>query len=387
MENKNILLAVCGGIAAYKAADLCSKLVKEKANVKCIFTKNAHKFIGATTFQALTGNTVYTDIFENEIKIPHIELAKWADLIIVAPATANQMAKAAYGFADCLLSATLLAAVCPIIWVPAMNLNMYVNPATKSNVKTLLNHGHFVLEPESGLMACGTTGKGRYPDNKQIVNYIQSILFFKNLNLKGKNVLVTAGASVEEIDPMRYISNNSSGKMGIALATAAYFAGANVCLIHGKLAVDIPYFLTGIKALSAEEMYSKTLENYQNQDYVFMVAAVADYTCQKQSHKIKKDGDLTLKLTKTKDILLELGKQKQNQVLIGFAAESQNLEENANKKLASKNLDFIVANMLKVAGQNTTEAKLISKQNTKILAGSKLEVAHKIIEEIICKKQ
>ena len=383
-KNKRILLGITGGIAAYKAVDLASRLTKMGAEVKTIMTSHACEFVSPITFKSITHQPVVTKMFDVESDIEHISLADWAELVVIAPATANIIGKIASGIADDLLSTTIMATTAPVLFVPAMNIHMYENPIVQENITKLSNLGYYFMEPEFGILACGYEGKGRYPINEEIVFHIATYLKYKR-DLTGKHILVTAGASREEIDPMRFITNHSTGKMGLALARAAHIRGANVKFIHSSISVEVPEYLDSIKTITAEEMYSAVLRDYPNFEITFMTAAVADYTPAKPSkQKIKKSDDLTLDLKRTKDILLELSKKKtSDQMLIGFAAESENLEENALHKIEKKNLDFVCANNLNVSGKDDTEILILGDGTEIKLIGSKFSVAHQIIDVIL----
>ncbi len=385
MENKkNILLCVSGGIAAYKAIDLCSRLYKAGFEVRTILTKNACEFVAPINFSAISHNSVHTSLFEDSDPIPHISLADWADLVVVAPATANILAKAAFGIADDLLSSTLLAHAKPILYVPAMNVHMYENDATQSNISLLRIRGNYVLEPATGMLACAYEGKGKYPPNSQVLYAIETFLEHK-LDLKGKKIMITAGATKEIIDPMRFISNNSSGKMGFALATAAALRGAEVTLVYGDSNEEIPYLVkNSINCSDVSSMYKATIEHAPAQDWIIMCAAVSDFKPEIQSaSKIKKSEELVLKLVMTVDILAELGKTRPpHQLLIGFAAETQDLQKNALMKLKNKNLNMIVANDLSVSGKTDTEAIVLSENSETALKGTKFSVAHSILSLI-----
>ncbi|MEF2964550.1 bifunctional phosphopantothenoylcysteine decarboxylase/phosphopantothenate--cysteine ligase CoaBC [Paenibacillus sp. M1] len=352
LKGKKILLGVTGGIAAFKAAALCSKLVKEGAEVRVIMTESATKLITELTMQSLSKNPVYTDTFDekNPQYIAHISLADWADLVLVAPATANIIGKMAAGIADDMLSTTLLATQAPIMLAPAMNVHMYVHPAVQRNLAELAARGVMLIEPGEGLLACGYTGKGRMEEPESIVAVVNS--FFsreerrEGLPLAGKKVVVTAGGTVERIDPVRYISNDSSGKMGFALAKAAQELGAEVTLLAANTQLAPPAGVRVVSVESAQDMYEAALAEWSDTDILVKAAAVADYRPKSaETQKIKKTGDtLTLELVKNIDILETLGKQKTKQFLIGFAAETNDLEKNALDKLKRKNCDLLVAN-------------------------------------------
>ena len=323
-----------------------------------------------------------------ETEIEHISLADWADIVVVAPATANIIGKVACGIADDLLSTTIMATQAPVLFVPSINVHMFENPILQDNITKLSKLGYLFIEPEEGMLACGYEGKGRFPSVDEIVYFTKSYLFYKK-DLVKKRILITAGATRENIDPMRFITNYSTGKMGLSLARAAHIRGADVTLISGNVKVEIPYYLNNKKTGTAEEMFKLTYSSFTEKEATFMVAAVSDFTPSEISkQKIKKDKNLDLKLIRTKDILAELGKLKsEDQILIGFAAESQNIEENARKKLDAKNLDFIVANNLDKAGKDETEVIVIGKESENRIAGDKFSVAHKILDLVFGQKK
>lgn len=384
LNNKKILLGITGGIAAYKAVDLAGKLTKMGAEVKTVMTSHACEFVSPITFKSITHQPVITKMFDVEADIEHISLADWADIVVIAPATANIIGKTAYGIADDLLSTAIMAATVPVLFVPAMNVHMYENPIVQENITKLSALGYFFMEPEFGKLACGYEGKGRYPENEEIVFHIATYLKYSK-DLSGKNVLITAGASREEIDPMRFITNYSTGKMGLALARAAHIRGAQVKLIHSFISVKVPEYLDSKIAISAEEMYNAVIQDYKDSDITFMTAAVADYTPAKSyKQKIKKSNDLNLELKRTKDIIMELGERKTNdQILVGFAAESENIKENALHKMKKKKLNFICANNLNVSGKNNTEILVLGEETEIKLTGSKFFAAHQIFDIII----
>ena len=354
-DEKNILIGVTGGIAAYKVVEVASRLKKLGANVKIIMTKHATEFVTPKTFQEITNNAVSVEMFgdtANFIHVEHISLAEWADFMLIAPATANFLAKMAHGIADDLLTTTILAFDKKILVCPAMNTKMYENPATQANLAVLKARGVEILEPNAGILACGTVGKGRLPEPKEICAEIGKFFASERI-LAGKKVLVTAGGTIEPIDPVRYIGNRSSGRMGFEIAKSAVKSGAEVILVAGNSILEPPSGLKNFfKVESALEMREKVLNEFETVDAVIMSAAVADYRVKTVSEqKIKKsDENLTLELVKNPDILRELGSIKKNQVLIGFAAETQNILEYARKKLVEKNLEFIVANDVTVEG-------------------------------------
>ncbi len=392
LKNKNILLCISGGIAAFKSISLASLLRKNGANIDVIMTDNARKFINPINFEAICQNKVYTDVFETDKdgKIAHISLAERAELVVLAPATANTIAKLANGLADNMLGSTVLASRAPKLICPAMNSNMYDNKATQDNINKLKSHGYTVLEPAEGLLACGAIGRGRLPEAEVIFDKIYKMIA-KDKDLSGKNILINAGATREPIDPVRFITNHSTGKMGYAIANAAIARGANVCLVSGKTALKIPTEAKYIEVLSADDMYEAMMAEADKNDIIIMSAAVADYTPETTaSEKIKKsDSSLNLKLKRTKDILASVGKnRRENQIICGFAMETKNLIENARKKLEKKNIDMIVANSLREKGAgfgvDTNKVTIISKTAEKSLPLlSKAEVADKILDEIL----
>ncbi len=348
LKGKKIVLGVTGGIAAYKAVDLVSRLRKAGADVRVVMTEHAREFVTPLTFKEISGHKVCVSMWDgsDEFNVEHIALANWADLYLIAPATANIIAKMAHGIADDLLSTTLLAMKGPVILCPAMNTNMLENPATVENLTTLRHRGVTVMNPAEGLLACGTTGGGRLPEPKDIVSFTDRFFGENEGDLKGLKIMVTAGGTLENIDPVRFIGNRSSGKMGYAIAKAAASRGAEVLLIAGSVKLHDPYGVKIVRVETTEEMRAACLKDYDKMDVVIKAAAVADYRPEETAPKKIKKGDepLPLKLVKTPDILSELGAKKRDQVLIGFAAETDNLIENARKKIAKKNLDMIVAN-------------------------------------------
>ena len=346
IDKMNIVVGVSGGIAAYKACDLVRKLVLSGANVNVVMTKNACQFVTPLTFQTLSNNKVSVDLFDlqRESEIGHIALADSADLIVIAPATATLIGKASSAIADNLLNAIILATTSPVLYCPAMNVNMYNNSIVQDNINKLKNHGYNVLEPSEGSLACGWEGKGRLPDTDIIIQEIEKTL--SPDDLKGEKVLVTAGPTREYIDPVRFISNPSSGKMGYAVARAARKRGAEVILVSGIADIELPYGVNTIVVESAAQMYEAVVKLSDWASVVVKAAAVGDY-CPKNylDEKIsKRKGAFNLELTKTKDILFELGKNKNGKLLVGFAAETSNLVKKAKNKLKEKNLDMIVVN-------------------------------------------
>lgn len=347
MSSKTIVIGVCGGIAVYKALDIVSRLKKKDINVHVIMTKSAAEFVTPLSFQSLSQNMVIYDMFEEPKawEIQHISLAKKADLMLIVPATANIIGKVANGIADDMLSTTIMATKAPVVFAPAMNTNMYKNPIVQDNIEKLKNFGYEFILPSSGRLACGDVGEGKLPDTEYISDIVSSMLYDKK-DLIGKKVLVTAGPTVSYIDPVRYITNKSSGKMGYAIAEEARDRGAEVTLISGPSSLKRPHSINLINVNTNEDMYNKVLEYYDDSDIVIKSAAVADYKTKNYSEKkIKKaDGDLSITFIRDNDILKILGDKKKNQVLIGFAAESNDLIENAKSKICKKNLDYIIAN-------------------------------------------
>lgn len=368
MKNKCIVVGVTAGIAAYKICQLVSSLKKQGNEVHVIMTKEAEKFVTPLTFQTLSSQKVITDMFTVDYTpdVHHISLAKKADLFVVAPATANIIAKIAHGIADDMLTTTFLASTCPKMIVPAMNTNMLNNPITQDNIATCQKYGMHVMCSGAGYLACGDVGAGRLPEPEEIEDAIASLVETDRY-LQGRHVVITAGATQEEIDPVRYITNHSTGKMGYALAKEARNAGAKVTLISGKTNLPQPYGVDVVKVISAADMRECVVNNFEKADVVIMSAAVADYTpIEKADHKIKKaEGDLSIALKRTQDILLTLGKKKrEDQVVIGFAMETENLLENAAKKLQEKNANYIIANSIREPGAgfgvDTNIVKIIS---------------------------
>ncbi|RWZ60593.1 bifunctional phosphopantothenoylcysteine decarboxylase/phosphopantothenate--cysteine ligase CoaBC [Halobacillus fulvus] len=389
IKGKKIVLGVSGGIAAYKAAALTSKLVQAGAEVKVIMTDSAQNFIAPTTFQALSRQPVYTDTFDEQdaTQIQHIDVADWADLFLLAPATANMIGKLANGLADDMLSTTLLATEAPVYIAPAMNVHMYSHPAVMNNMKQLDAWGFRFIEPGEGYLACGYVGKGRLEEPETIVQVLED-QFQKTLLLKGKKVLITAGPTREKIDPVRYFTNPSTGKMGFALARQAEQMGADVTLIAGPVNLDTPQRVKRIDVTTAEEMYEQVMHHYPDQDVVIKSAAVADYRPKlTYDHKMKKSpGEYAVEMERTKDILLELGERKESQYLIGFAAETQDVEHYGRQKLEKKNLDAVVINNVSDEGagfgHDTNASILLMKSGQKEVFSlmSKDDLAVKILE-------
>lgn len=392
LKGKKIVLGVTGGIAAYKAAALTSKLVQKGAEVHVIMTESAKKFITELTLQSLSRNPVYTDTFDERDAsvVSHIHLADTADLVLVAPATANTIAKMAHGFADDMLTTTLLATTAPVMIAPAMNVHMYEHPAVVANMNTLHSRGVHFIEPGVGQLACGYVGKGRLEEPETIVAVVET--FFERQSekgcLAGKKVVVTAGGTIERIDPVRYITNDSSGKMGVAFAAAAKDMGAEVTLVAANMQVPYPADVNVVKVQSAEEMYEAVHKLWPETDIMVKAAAVADYRpAEAAKQKIKKKDDtFTLSLVKTIDILESLGKEKTHQYLIGFAAETNDVEFHAKGKLERKNADLIVANDVTKPGAgfgtDTNAVEIYDKHGLvkEIAVISKDEVARQVFQ-------
>ena len=392
LKGKCVVIGVTGGIACYKIANLVSMLKKARADVNVIMTKNATKFISPLTFETLSGNKCVIDTFEQKLNydVEHISLAKKADVILIAPATANCIAKLSNGIADDMLTTTVLASTCKKIVAPAMNTNMYENKITKDNIEKLKKYDFEIIEPTSGLLACKDIGIGKMQEPTILFEYILKEIAFEK-TMENKKVLISAGATCEYIDPVRYITNPSSGKMGFSLAKACVLKGANVTLVCGKTSIQAPMFTNIIKTISTQDMFNTFKAIHKNFDIIFMTAAVSDFTPAKVfNEKVKKHmADNNLELKRTIDILKYLGENKpKNQLLCGFSMETENLIENSKNKLKNKNLDYIVANNLKDEGagfnKDTNIATLISKDNTIFFDKmSKFELSNKIIDEIL----
>lgn len=392
LRGKTIVLGVTGGIACYKAAVLASALVKLHADVQVIMTTNATQFVAPLTFEQLTGNRALVDTFDRsfEHKVEHIAVADRADMVLIAPATANVLAKLANGLADDMLTTTVLACDCPKAAAPAMNTRMYENPVTQDNLTKLRGYGWEIVEPAVGRLACGAVGTGKLPEPEELVEVILHTLGHAK-DLTGKRVLVTAGPTREALDPVRYITNHSSGKMGYAIAKAAARRGAEVTLVSGPTNLPQPNYMEFIPVVSAQEMYEAVTARAAEMDVIIKAAAVADYRpAQVADNKIKKkDGDLSIPLERTKDILGELGSRKrEGQFLCGFSMETENMLENSRRKLVRKNLDLIAANNVKVAGAgfavDTNVLTLISADGVKELPLlSKDEAADALLDEMI----
>ena len=392
LKDKTVVIGVSGGIAVYKTLDVVSRLRKLGVNVNVIMTKSATEFVTPLSFQSLSQNYVVCDMFEDPKTwdVEHISLAKRADVFLIAPATANVIGKIANGIADDMLTTTVMATKAKVLIAPAMNTNMYENPILQRNINTLKELGYNFVEPESGRLACGDTGKGKLASPETIVDEVVKLLS-KGQDLKGKSIIVTAGPTIESIDPMRYITNRSTGKMGYSIAKEAIERGADVTLITGPTNLTPPQNLKKlIKIESANDMYEAVLENLDENDVVIKSAAVADYKPKNYSNKkIKKsDDDLVIELDRNKDIAQEIGKIKNNKILVGFAAETNDLIENASLKIKKKNLDFIVANDLTKEGAgfgvDTNIVKIIDKEGniTEYPKMKKEEVANIILDKI-----
>ena len=394
---KNILLGVTGGIAAFKSAGIVSLLRKKGYDVKVVMTKNATNIIGPLTLETLSRNRIYVDMWDTNphYEVEHIALADWADAVLIAPATYNIIGKVANGIADDMLS-TILSAVAgrvPVFFALAMNVNMYENPILKENIKKLKSYGYRFIDADEGLLACNYVAKGRMKEEKEIVAEIERYNIFSKIEncdraLKGKKILITSGRTKENIDPIRYLSNNSSGKMGYALAQAGVDLGAEVTLISGPTNLEVPNGLKDFVTVeSALDMYKAVDSYFEDTDIFIACAAVADYRPKEyQNKKIKKsDDNLIIELVRNPDILFEMGKKKKNQFLVGFAAETNDIKENALKKLEKKNLDIIVANNANVMGKNQNTVELIKKDKSSIEFNqkNKMELAYDILNEVI----
>ena len=392
LKGKTVILGITGSIAAYKMANVASMLKKLHCNVEVIMTKNAVNFINPITFETLTGNKCLIDTFDRnfQFQVEHISLAKRADLLMVAPASANIIGKLANGIADDMLTTTALACTCQKIIAPAMNTNMYLNPIVQDNMKRLQNYGFEMVEAASGHLACGDSGIGKLPEEKLLVEHIVRSIA-REKDMKGMKVLVSAGATMEAIDPVRYITNHSTGKMGFALAKAAMLRGASVTVVKGHTEAEEPHFVKMVPVKSAQQMFEAVKEEAADADIVIMAAAVADYRpSEVYDQKVKKsDGEMSIALTRTQDILKYLGENRTTKTfLCGFSMETEHVVKNSRKKLEKKNLDMIVANNLKVKGAgfatDTNVVTLITKEEVKELPlMSKDEVANEILTQIL----
>lgn len=391
-ENKSIIIGVSGGIAAYKTAYLVSALSKTEADVNVIMTENACEFISPLVFETLTGNKCYVDTFDRNFKfdVEHISLAKKADIFMIAPATANVIAKIANGIADDMLTTTFLASKCNKIVSPAMNTAMFENQITQDNIAKLKKYGIGVIEPQNGLLACGDTGAGKMPEPDFLFDVIEREIA-REKDMLGKKVLVTAGATMESLDPVRFLTNHSSGKMGFAIAKEAMLRGAEVTVVKANTTAEIPNFVKIVEVSSAKDMFDAVTALSDQQDIIVKAAAVADYTPESyvDSKIKKKDGDLSIPLKRTMDILKYLGEnKKEGQFLCGFSMETDNMLENSKAKLSKKNADMIVANNLRDAGSgfktDTNAVTLITRDGHRSLElKSKAEVAKEIFDEIL----
>lgn len=393
LTGKTVVLGVTGGIAAYKMPNVARMLKKMHCNVHVIMTQNATNFITATTFETLTGNKCLIDTFDRnfEFFVEHVAIAKQADLVLIAPATANVIGKIAGGIADDMLTTTVMACTCKILIAPAMNHNMYHNSIVQENIEKLKRHGYEIIDPVCGMLANGDTGDGKLPSEETLVSYVVRELAHEK-DLHGKKVLVTAGPTQEAIDPVRYITNHSTGKMGYALAEAAMLRGAEVTLISGPTAIEPPMFVNVIPIISAQEMFEKVATNATENDIIIKAAAVADYRPKEVcDEKIKKsDHDTEIELERTTDILAYLGKNKGKTFLCGFSMETENMLENSRRKLDKKNLDMIVANNLKDKGAgfgvDTNLITIITRdRELQLELMSKQDAANCILDEIIRK--
>ncbi|WP_448783069.1 bifunctional phosphopantothenoylcysteine decarboxylase/phosphopantothenate--cysteine ligase CoaBC [Blautia sp.] len=392
LEGKTVLLGVTGSIAAYKIAYLASALMKRHADVHVLMTKNATNFINPITFETLTGNKCLVDTFDRnfQFQVEHVSIAKKADVVMIAPASANVIGKLAHGIADDMLTTTIMACKCKKIISPAMNTNMFENPVVQDNLKILEHYGYEVIAPASGYLACGDTGAGKMPEPETLLAYIERETACEK-DLKGKKILVTAGPTQESIDPVRYITNHSSGKMGYAIAKAAMLRGADVTLVSGRTAIEPPMFVNLVPVVTAKDMYEAVTSVSDEQDIIIKAAAVADYRPAKVSdEKVKKsDGQMSIELERTDDILKYLGEHKrEGQFLCGFSMETQNVIGNSRAKLTKKNLDMVAANNVKVEGagfQGDTNVLTLITQDEEVSLPlmSKEDAALKILDKIL----
>ena len=392
LRGKTVVLGVTGGIACYKAASLASALVKQHANVQVLMTENATRYISPITFEQLTGNKVLADTFDRSFQhsVAHVSVADRADFVLIAPATANVLAKLAHGLADDMLTTTVLACNCPKAAAPAMNTKMYENPVTQDNIAALRRYGWEIVEPASGRLACGAVGKGKLPEPEQLLEVCLHQLAHSK-DMIGKRVLVTAGPTREALDPVRYLTNHSSGRMGYAIAKAASSRGAEVTLVSGPTALPRPGYVEVVDVVSAQDMYAAVTDRADEMDIIIKAAAVADYRpANIADQKMKKsDDELSIPLERTKDILAELGARKRpGQFLCGFSMETEHLLENSQKKLVKKHLDLIAANNVKVEGAgfgvDTNVLTLISPDGVrKLPLLSKDEAANALLDEIL----
>lgn len=395
LQGKTVLLGVTGGIAAYKMPNVARMLKKLHCNVHVLMTQNATNFITPTTFETLTANKCIIDTFDRnfEFSVEHVALAKQADLVLIAPATANVIGKIANGIADDMLTTTVMACTCKCLIAPAMNHNMYHNSIVQENIEKLKRHGYEIIEPIRGMLANGDTGDGKLPAEETLVEYVIRELAFPK-DMEGMNVLVTAGPTQEAIDPVRYITNHSTGKMGYAIAKTAMYRGASVTLVSGPTALETPMFVDIVPVTTAQEMYEAVTARAKQQDMIIKAAAVADYRpAVVAEQKVKKQaGDARIELERTRDILAELGADKGKAILCGFSMETENMLENSRAKLQKKNLDMIVANNLKVEGAgfgtDTNVVTLITREGEKQLTlMSKEDVANQLLTELLTIKR
>lgn len=392
LKGKTVLLGVTGSIAAYKIAYLASALKKLHADVHVLMTKNATNFINPITFESLTGNKCLVDTFDRnfQFQVEHVSIAKKADVVMIAPASANVIGKLAHGIADDMLTTTVIACKCKKIISPAMNTNMFENPIVQDNLKILEHYGYEVIQPASGYLACGDTGAGKMPEPQTLLSYIEKEIACEK-DLKGKKILVTAGPTQEAIDPVRYITNHSSGKMGYSVAKAAMLRGADVTLVSGRTAIEPPMFVKVVPIVTAKEMFDAVTSVSDEQDIIIKAAAVADYRpAVVSSEKVKKkDGEMSIALERTDDILKYLGEhKKENQFLCGFSMETQNMVSNSRAKLEKKNLDMIAANNVKEKGAgfqgDTNVLTLITQEEeTSLPLMSKEDAANQLLDKIL----
>lgn len=392
LKGKTVLLGVTGSIAAYKIAYLASALKKLHADVHVLMTKNATNFINPITFESLTGNKCLVDTFDRnfQFQVEHVSIAKKADVVMIAPASANVIGKLAHGIADDMLTTTVMACKCKKIISPAMNTNMFENPIVQDNLKILEHYGYEVIQPASGYLACGDTGAGKMPEPQTLLSYIEKEIACEK-DLKGKKILVTAGPTQEAIDPVRYITNHSSGKMGYSVAKAAMLRGADVTLVSGRTAIEPPMFVKVVPIVTAKEMFDAVTSVSDEQDIIIKAAAVADYRpAVVSSEKVKKkDGEMSIALERTDDILKYLGEhKKENQFLCGFSMETQNMVSNSRAKLEKKNLDMIAANNVKEKGAgfqgDTNVLTLITQEEeTSLPLMSKEDAANQLLDKIL----
>lgn len=392
LKGKTVVLGVTGSIAAYKMANVASMLVKMHADVHVIMTENACQFITPVTFETLTGNKCMVDTFDRNFQfhVAHVSIAKKADVVLIAPASADVIGKLANGIADDMLTTTVMACTCRIILAPAMNTNMYHNPILQDNLKKLAEYGYEVIAPEKGLLACRDVGDGKMPSEEVLIAHILREIAYEK-DLAGMKVIVTAGPTQESVDPVRYITNHSTGKMGYELAKAAMLRGAEVTLVSGVTALEKPLFVDYVQVKSAGDMFAAMKERFLDNDIIIKAAAVADYTpaSYNEEKTKKKDDDMSIPLTRTQDILKYMGEhRREGQFYCGFSMETQNMLENSRVKLTKKNIDMVVANNLKIAGSgfgtDTNVVTMISKEEEiQLELLTKEEVAHKILDEIL----